>query len=90
MIKERILQIIETKGVTKEKFFREIGMTSANFRGRALKTPLNSTTIKNIFAIYPDISADWLLTGKGEMLTPIKKEDEQLFVCLFLLDIVHI
>src|SRR5574344_1704379 len=67
MIKERILQIIETKGVTKEKFFKEIGMTSANFRGKALKTPLNSTAIENIFAIYPDISAEWLLTGEGNI-----------------------
>jgi len=75
MIKERILQFIEIKQLKKEKFFREIGVTSANFRGKAVNTPLNSSTIENIFTIYPEINPDWLLTGKGEMLRNVKTAD---------------
>ncbi|MGL4364846.1 MAG: hypothetical protein ACRCSB_06550 [Bacteroidales bacterium] len=48
-------------------------MTSANFRGNPLKTPLNSTAIENIFTLFPDVSLEWLITGKGSML---RNEDE--------------
>lgn len=67
MIKERIIQLIEYKGIPKEEFYKKIGMTSASFRGEAKKTPLNSNAIENILSEVPDLSPDWLLTGKGEM-----------------------
>lgn len=67
-IKERVMYVLEYKGIAKEKFFTEIGMTSANFRGSAKHTPLNSTAIANIFTAIPDINLTWLITGKGEML----------------------
>lgn len=67
-IKERILYILEFKGITKTKFFEEIGVTYGNFTGKAKETPLNSTTLSNIFSKYPDINLEWLLTGNGEML----------------------
>ncbi|GIJ93523.1 hypothetical protein CAPN002_07410 [Capnocytophaga stomatis] len=68
MIKERVIQVIEIKGIAKEKFFEKIGVTSANFRGNAKKTPLNSTTIENILSEIPELNPEWLLTGKGSML----------------------
>lgn len=68
MIKDRIIQILELKGIAKENFYVKIGMTSASFRGNAKKTPLNSTAIENILSIIPDLNPDWLLTGKGPML----------------------
>lgn len=67
-IKERVVQFIETQKLTKEFFFKKIGTTSANFRGDAKKTPLNSTVIANIFSLFPQINLEWLITGKGEML----------------------
>ncbi len=67
-IKDRVVQFAEYKGIAKETFFTEIGMTSANFRGNAKKTPLNSNAIENIFAKHPDINLYWLLTGEGGML----------------------
>lgn len=67
MIKERIIQFIDLKGVTKEHFYNKIGMTSANFRGKAKETPINSTAIENILSEFPDLNLDWLITGKGEM-----------------------
>lgn len=66
-IKDRVIQIIEYYGFTKTEFCSKIGITTANLRGNAKKTPLNSDTIENIFTICPQISPDWLLTGKGEM-----------------------
>ena len=66
--KERILQLLEYKGVVKDKFFNKIGMTYGSFKGDAKKTPINSAAIENIFAEFPDVSLEWLLTGNGEMI----------------------
>lgn len=67
-IKERVLQIAENKGIAKEKFFQNIGMTYGNFKGRSKGTPLNSNAIADISSIYPDVDLQWLITGKGKML----------------------
>jgi len=80
MIKERIVQLIETKRVPKEKFFSELGVTSANFRGNARLTPVNSDIIAKIFAVFPDVNLEWLITGEGQMLK--QKNDPQDMVSL--------
>lgn len=74
MIKERVIQIIDYKEIAKERFFEKIGMTSANFRGKAKETPLNSNAIENILSEIPDLNINWLLTGKGKMLNSKKVE----------------
>ncbi|CAM4117165.1 MULTISPECIES: hypothetical protein [Flavobacterium] len=71
-IKERIIYFIENQGFKKGEFFKEIEVSSANFRGNALKTPLNSSTIENIITIYPQLNLHWLITGKGDMLLESK------------------
>ena len=76
-IKERILYLLEIKGIVKDKFFAEIGMTYGNFTGPAKKTPLNSSAIGNIFSKIPDVNLEWLLTGKGEMLKAGDKKNNQ-------------
>lgn len=68
MIKERIIELIEYKGLAKENFYQDIGVTSANFRGKSKKRPLNSNAIENILSVVPDVNSEWLLTGKGSML----------------------
>lgn len=73
MVKERILHFIENQHLTKESFFKEVGVTSANFRGVNLKSALSTDVVVRILSIYPDLSAEWLLTGNGEML---KEEGE--------------
>jgi hypothetical protein len=67
-IKERILQLLESKGVVKDKFFNKIGVSYGNFKGKSLKSGLNSDTIAEISAIFPDVNLEWLLTGKGSMI----------------------
>lgn len=74
MIKDRIIQLIENKKLVKEKFFEKIGLTSANFRGKARLTPINSNAIENIFSEIPDLNLEWLLTGKGEMFKSSGKD----------------
>ncbi len=80
MIKDRIIQLIEQKGIKKEEFFKKIGMTSANFRGKAKKTPLNSNAIENILTEIPDLNGHWLLTGKGEMLKDVTSDSQTVHI----------
>lgn len=77
MIKKRIIEFIEFKKVKKENFFSEMGVTSANFRGKASETPVNSDIIANIFAIFPDLNLEWLITGEGEMQKKTLSEEPE-------------
>lgn len=65
------MYISDYKEVPREKFFDEIGMTYGSFKGKQKETALNSDAIDKILSIYDDIDANWLITGKGDM---IKKE----------------
>lgn len=80
MIKDRVIQIIDYKGITRECFFKKIGMTSANFRGKAKDTPLNSNAIANILSEVPEINPEWLINGSQPMLkgnTPVSLPSNQ-------------
>jgi phage repressor protein C with HTH and peptisase S24 domain len=70
-IKDRVLQIPENKGITKEYFFDKIGVTYGNFKGKAKEKALSSDTLATIVTMYPDINPNWLLTGQGEMFIKI-------------------
>ncbi len=63
-IKERVVQIAESQSISKERFFESIGMSSANFRGKAKETPLNSNAVANIITNYPEVDLYWLITGE--------------------------
>lgn len=67
-VKQRILQYIEIKNITKEKFYQETSLCGANFRGKSAKSELSSDKIAIILRIFPDLDPDWLLLGKGQML----------------------
>ena len=62
-IKDRVVQVSERQNISKEAFFKSIGMTSASFRGKAKDTPLNSNAIVNIITEYPETDLYWLLNG---------------------------
>lgn len=64
-ITERVLQVLEIKGVTKYKFCKDIGV-SAGFLDK--KREITTDKYANILAYFPDVSPTWLLTGSGEML----------------------
>jgi phage repressor protein C with HTH and peptisase S24 domain len=67
-IKDRILKVAETYKVSKEKFFEELDISYGNFKGSAKKTPINSLFLENLLTKYPELSAEWLVTGRGPML----------------------
>ncbi len=76
-IKERVLYISENKGIAREKFFDDLGITYGNFKGKAKEKALSSDILAKIVAKYPDVSPEWLLTGRGEMLKPEHENQSQ-------------
>ena len=74
-IKERMLYVLEIKGIVKDKFCNKIGMTYGNFTGKAKETPLNSNAIGNILLELPDLNPDWLILGTGSVFREGKIEE---------------
>ncbi|WP_304288800.1 transcriptional regulator [Capnocytophaga leadbetteri] len=67
-MKERILQFIEYKRLSKNKFYKETGLSNGILDKQG---GISSDSLEKIYCVYPEINLDWLLTGKGEMF---KKE----------------
>lgn len=68
-ISDRLLQYLEFKGITKNKFYSLSGLSN----GFLVKRPnIGADKIERIVNLYPDLSLYWLICGKGEMI--IKNE----------------
>ena len=64
-IKQRILQFADKLGVSKRKFYEEIGVSRGTLEA---KTGITEDVLAKFIANFPEVSIDWLLLGKGEML----------------------
>ena len=75
-IKDRVVQVAEAQEISKEAFFKSIGMTSASFRGKAKGSPLNSNAIVNIITKYPKTDLYWLLHGTSKEVNVVAESTE--------------
>lgn len=66
-IKERVLLIAESKGISKTEFFKELGLSYANFKGIQKQSALSSDAIDIILSKHPDINPSWLIIKEGDM-----------------------
>lgn len=66
---ERIKQFIDCKGLSVSAFEKSVGMSNASF-GKSLKNKgaIGTDKLENILKVYPELSATWLLTGRGDTL----------------------
>lgn len=69
--KDRILQFIDYKEISKNKFYIETGISNGILDK---KSGLSMDTVEKFYSTYPEINPEWLLTGEGPML----KEDNNL------------
>lgn len=67
-IKDRILTFLEVEGIKKADFYTSTGLSDSNFKGKNRLSQPGGDMIVKILTTYPDISADWLIMGKGDML----------------------
>lgn len=72
MIVDRILNFIEYKGLSKNKFYKETGLSNG-FLDKV--KDIGCSKLELILNTYPEISIEWLLTGKGNMLKEANSKD---------------
>lgn len=66
-IKDRVLMIASSRKINKVDFFKDLGLSYANFKGAQKQSSLGSEAVATILSKYNDISPEWLVTGEGEM-----------------------
>lgn len=67
-IKIRLLQFAKEQKLIMGDFYEKIGVAPSNFSGKAMESALKSDNLVKVLKVYPELSADWLLLEKGEML----------------------
>ena len=67
-IKQRVLQFAKSQHLVMGDFYKKISVHPSTFSGKGLQSSLSGDIIAEILTIYPELSADWLLLEKGEML----------------------
>ena len=72
MIKDRILQFIDYKQITKNKFETECGLPVRYVSN--IGKSIQYDVIEKIVLTFPDINLRWLVTGLGEMVMEGLKE----------------
>lgn len=74
-IKQRILQFADTLNVSKREFYLQIGVSRGTLES---KTGITEDVLAKFIAAFPDVSIEWLIQGKGDMLinkTETQRED---------------
>jgi len=70
---KRIKAYIDFKGIKISVFEKSVGLSNGSFGGQLKKNKtIGVDKLENILKKYPDLNANWVLTGKGNML----QEDE--------------
>lgn len=75
-IKQRILLFAASLGISKRDFYTKIGVSRGTLES---KTGITENVVTKFFATYPEVSIEWLMTGRGEMLAnepviPVKQQ----------------
>lgn len=75
MVLKRIKEYIDSKGITVYAFEKQVGISNASFAHQLKKNgAVGSDKLENILNTFPDLSAEWLLRGVGEMEEKKKAE----------------
>lgn len=68
-LNERLLQYMQFKELNAARLAESVGASNSYFN-KVLKnnTSIGSDRIEKILRTYPDLNAEWFLTGEGQML----------------------
>ncbi|MDR2684407.1 MAG: helix-turn-helix domain-containing protein [Prevotellaceae bacterium] len=67
-ISERLILVIKHINLSTSAFAKNIGISQPQMFNYTKSRQPSLTIIEKILEKYPEISAEWLVTGKGEML----------------------
>lgn len=73
-VKQRIREVLENKGSNPTKLSKEYSVNQKTLNNQINSdVQLSSSTLLLILNAFPDVSAEWLLRGKGDMfIQPIE------------------
>ena len=65
-VKERLMNFIKSSGVSVRAFERACGLSNGYIK--ELRKSPTADKVRSIMDAYPELNAQWLMTGEGEML----------------------
>jgi phage repressor protein C with HTH and peptisase S24 domain len=71
-IKEKIIQYLDFKGISKYDFYQKTGVSNGVL---SQKSGMSEDNIMRFLSYYDDVNADWLFFGRGEMIKTKSKEN---------------
>lgn len=75
-MKQRILQLIEIKGINKTKFYNLTGLSNG-FLDKSGNIGVDK--LENILNSFPDVNPTWLVTGRGDIFSiPVYSTSQEL------------
>ncbi len=67
-VRKRVIYFADIKGGGRAVFMKRTGLKKGIFDPKDIERAMGSDKISNILDSYPDVNAEWLLTGNGEMM----------------------
>lgn len=74
IIKKRILQYLESKGISKYEFYQKTGVSNGVL---SQKSGMSEENTLRFLSYYEDVNPEWLLIGKGDMLKAEERESNK-------------
>lgn len=75
--RERILYFIENQDIKPKDFLMKTSLKKGFLDKSHAKSGASDIYLSKILESYPQLSAEWLITGKGEMLKASKVEKKE-------------
>lgn len=77
-ILQRIMELVKSKAKSKREFAALIGLEQVTFNNYMIgKRGLSYEVIDAILRTFPDVSAEWLMRGVGEMIVSNELKDTE-------------
>lgn len=78
-MKDRIKQVVEHYNLSTRAFALRCGLKQNTLNNQVNGVyAITLSTVEAVLNTFPEVSADWLLQGKGEMLLSDSKESERI------------
>lgn len=72
---KRIKAYLDHKSIKINAFEKSVGLSNGSFGGQLKRNrSMGIDKLENILKMYPDLNANWVMTGKGDMLLSAHEE----------------